>query len=357
MIAAEEGVMRTLPLVLALTLVSPACSVTHRSPGPSEQPRHDAKLAQLFRERAPGKGDVGYPVGPGDSIRIAAPRASELTGDYVVGRDGKVSLPLVGMAHVAGKTDKAIAEDIRRRLAEEYLQNPEVIVTVAGYGGHRVSVLGAVQNPGFYELRGNGETILDMTLRAGGVAPSSGPRITFTPGKENSGAERRIAVARGIGLQATALLASGGREPLEIDLTNLYEGREVPALKLPVRHGDTIFVQEGGDVVVGGWVGQPNVYELQRAMTLTQAVSKAGGIHFGGSPRRATLSREDGGGTLHEYPVNYSMIESGSEEDIYLQAGDRIQIAANPFKAGVWGIYNFVVTIVSIGIGGSIGLF
>jgi protein involved in polysaccharide export with SLBB domain len=154
--------------------------------------------------------------------------------------------------------------------------------------------------------------------------------------------------------------ADGGqkeKDQVEIDLTDLYQGRPVPLLMLPMRDGDRIFVPQSGQVFVEGWVEKPSPYDLLPAMTLTQAVTKAGGLHFAASPASVTLSREDREGIRHDYRVDYAALASGLEKDIYLQPGDHIYVGGNPAKVGVWGVYNVFATIVRVSVGGAIALF
>src|SRR2546430_2126480 len=101
------------------------------------------------------------------------------------------------------------------------------------------------------------------------------------------------------------------QDQVEIDLTDLCQGRPVPSLMLPVRDGDRIFVRPSGQVFVEGWVEKPDPYDLLPAMTLTQAVTKAGGLHFAASPASVTLSREDRTGIRHDYRVDYPALANG----------------------------------------------
>jgi len=299
----------------------------------------------------------GYPIGAEDRLKETVPGAADLSGEFSVANDGTITLPLVGAIPVSGKTEEEVAEDIRQRLAAEYLQSPEVIVTVTVYKGRRVSVTGAVGRPGFYDLQGTRETILDILTRAGGVAKEASPTIYFTPGNVREGGPRRVAMAEQLGLAQNAGGDKGGEDQIEIDLTDLYQGHSVPMLMLPVRAGDRIYVRPGGQVFVEGWVEKPSPYELLPAMTLTQAVTKAGGLHFASSASNVTLSRDDRDGIRRDYFVDYPALAKGEQKDVYLQPGDHIYVGGNPAKIGVWSIYNVFATVVRVSVGGAIALF
>jgi polysaccharide export outer membrane protein len=332
-----------------------SCAATERPPVLRPAAAQVSRLQALLAERSQEK--VGYPIGAEDRLKVTVPNAEELSGEFSVANDGTITLPLIGAMPVTGKTDEEVAEDIRQRLATEYLQSPEVIVTVEAYKGRRISVTGSVGKPGFYDLQGSHDTILDILTRAGGISKEASSTIYFTPAGAGSDKPKQIAMAEGRSLIPPATSGRIEEDQVEIDLTDLYQGRPVPLLMLPVRDGDRIFVRPSGQVFIEGWVEKPSPYELLPAMTLTQAVTKAGGLHFAASPASVTLSREDRTGIRHDYRVDYPALANGQEKDIYLRPGDHIFVGGNPAKVGVWGVYNVFATIVRVSVGGAIALF
>jgi polysaccharide export outer membrane protein len=347
--------MRGTLVVIAATTFLFACTVTSRPPLPRPEPAQVSRLQRLLAERS--REQVGYPIGAGDRLKVTVPNAEELSGEFFVANDGTITLPLIGAIPVSGKREEEVAEDIRQRLATEYLQSPEVIVTVASYKGRRISVTGSVGRPGFFELQGTHETILDILTRAGGVGKDASSTIYFTPAGASPNDPKRIAMAEELSLIPGGTRDGMEKDQVEIDLTNLYQGLPVPLLMLPVRDGDRIFVRPGGLVFVEGWVEKPSPYDLLPAMTLTQAVTKAGGLHFAASRGKVTLSREDRGGISHDYRVDYSALATGREKDIYLQPGDHVYVGGNVAKVGVWSVYNVFATVVRFTVGGAIALF
>lgn len=338
----------------ALVLLLSACSVTQRPPRPGEDAAQSSRLQELSAERSGDGESRGYRIGAGDKVRISVARAEEMSGEYTVTEDGHVVLPLIGDVVAAGRTEEDLAGTVAAALRAQYLQSPEVIVAVSSFLGKKVTVTGAVARPGFYELKGGRETILDLLTRAGGITEDASPKIYFSPAAPG---QRRVAMAEGVGVQPAALIASPDQKPIELDLTDLYQGTTVPALQLPVRSGDVIYVKEGGQVYVQGWVGDPKSYPLKRAMTLSQAVAKAGGLHFGASAGSVMLSREDRRGVVHEYQVDFSALRGGAEKDIYLEPGDRIYVSGNPVKVGAWGVYNTLTSIIRFSIAGGVAAF
>jgi protein involved in polysaccharide export with SLBB domain len=106
-----------------------------------------------------------YRLGSGDKLQIAVYGEQELTGEQFVGPDGSVTLPLIGRVVAKGRTAAEVSEDIRARLADGFVQNPSVAVTIVAY--RPFYILGEVNSPGQYEYA-QGMTVLSAVARAGG---------------------------------------------------------------------------------------------------------------------------------------------------------------------------------------------
>ena len=317
--------------MLALVVLVAACGVHH----PAERPdmassSAQARLARLMAERNAAGPPGDYQIGPGDRLQLTVVQAEALTGEFEFARDGTLLLPILGTIGAAGRTERAVAADIAKRLADGYVRSPEVVVAVTSFVGRRASVVGAVGNPGFQPLRGGRETILDVVMRAGGFTDEAGPILYFSP---------------------------RGEAQLEVDLSGLYQDRPVEALELLVRDGDTIYVAPRGEIVVEGWVERPAPYPLERAMTLTQAISRAGGLHFAASPHTVVVSRPAPDGARRTFAFDYARLADGAEPDLPLRPGDHVEVAGAPVKVAAWGVYHFVSSIVGVAISGTVALF
>ncbi len=137
-----------------------------------------------------------YRLGPQDKlmVRVHSLRRSvgeavswaPLNGEFLVGADGSVSLPIIGDVRAAGGTTSDLAEQIRRRLREiaNLTEAPSASVEVLRY--RPFYVLGAVQQPGKYEFQPR-MTVLQALSTAQGLARAT----------ELSGAEREMVTAGG----------------------------------------------------------------------------------------------------------------------------------------------------------------
>jgi polysaccharide export outer membrane protein len=107
-----------------------------------------------------------YRIGPEDTLAIAVWQNEDLTRTVPVRPDGKISLPLVNDVQVAGLTPMEVRELLKERLAE-YAPGAEISVIVAEVNSFKVSVMGKVQRPDRYLLKGP-TTVLDVLALAGG---------------------------------------------------------------------------------------------------------------------------------------------------------------------------------------------
>ncbi len=107
-----------------------------------------------------------YRIGTEDLLEVQVFGVDQLSRTVRVNSMGFVSLPLIGNVEVGGFTAQEAEALIAARLADAYLQNPQVSLFIKEYTNQRVTVEGAVNKPGIYPLRG--ETTLLRTLAMAG---------------------------------------------------------------------------------------------------------------------------------------------------------------------------------------------
>ena len=111
-------------------------------------------------------------IAPTETIKIDVYGEKELTVQELrVQAGGQVKYFLLGDIQVGGLTAREAANSIRKQLMDgQYLQDPQVIVTVVQYRKRYVYVLGDVNKPGAVILDGeNRYTIPDVIGQAGGL--------------------------------------------------------------------------------------------------------------------------------------------------------------------------------------------
>lgn len=163
-----------------------------------------------------------YRIGPLDKLNITVFQVKDLTQEAVqVDGSGQVSLPLIGNVMAAGKTTQELAIEIADRLRGKYLQSPQVSVWVQEAVSQKVTVDGAVREPGVYAM--SGPTTL---LQA--VAMAKGPDLKLAN-------LTRVAVFRSVNGQRTVAV---------FDLKAIRAGKAPD----PVIFGNDVVVVDGSAV-------------------------------------------------------------------------------------------------------------
>lgn len=106
-----------------------------------------------------------YRLGADDKVRINVYGEDALNAEYLVGSDGNISFPLIGMVQAKGLTLAELQDLLTRRLTESMLNDPKVSIAVVEY--RPFYVLGEVQKAGQYPYR-TGMTVLAAIATAGG---------------------------------------------------------------------------------------------------------------------------------------------------------------------------------------------
>jgi len=132
-----------------------------------------------------------YVVGPEDVLYIHVWREDALSRTLPVRVDGYISLPLVHEVKAAGLTPLKLKESLTERF-KEFIENPNVSVTVMEANSFKVYVSGQVKNPGVYRLRSE-TTVLQIIPMAGGFGDWANQKKILIIRKEN-GKEKRIIV-------------------------------------------------------------------------------------------------------------------------------------------------------------------
>ena len=109
-----------------------------------------------------------YRIGALDLLNITVFQVEDLTLEKVpVDAAGNLQMPLIGALQARGLTTAALAEEITRRLASDFLQNPQVSIAVAESGSQKITVDGAVTKPGVYEMRGSTSLLQAVAMAEG----------------------------------------------------------------------------------------------------------------------------------------------------------------------------------------------
>jgi polysaccharide biosynthesis/export protein len=156
---------RRLPSLTAAAVIAlgGASSLAHAAQAKSgHMPPPDA----LTQAQTPGE----YRIGPQDMLDINVSQVEELSKPVQVDTGGNILLPLVGQMKAAGRTPAELSDDIAGALKKKYMKDPQVVVSVKDAQGQKITVDGAVGQPGVYALNGP-TTLMQAVSLAKGADP------------------------------------------------------------------------------------------------------------------------------------------------------------------------------------------
>jgi len=137
--------------------------------------------------------DANYKLSANDLLDFRVFQEPELDGVIRVSGDGSAIFPLIGAVPVAGRTVAQATEQIKARYRDGYLVYPQVSLTVRTYAQKLFTVLGQVQKPGSYDMKGSDEiTLLQAIGMAGGYTKIANPGRVTVKRQQEDGGERVI---------------------------------------------------------------------------------------------------------------------------------------------------------------------
>jgi polysaccharide biosynthesis/export protein len=240
-----------------------------------------------------------YKLGSGDSVKVTVFLNPELNTETRVSEQGEINFPLVGMVKIGrlsiSESEKLISEQLRQG---GFVQKAQVLLSVTNYRSQMVSVLGNVVRPGRYSLEVPGTKLTDLLAMAGGVTQGGSDTVILT--RQTSGEEAR---------------------KLDIDLPSIYLEGKIQ-LDVVLQAGDSIYVHKQPNFYISGAVGRPGIYNIDRGLSVGQAIAKGGSY---------TLRSRESGVRLLRRDANGNMIERIPTRDEPIQPDDHIFVRESLF--------------------------
>lgn len=164
--------LRTLPVLLLVLLLSACASSGSQSirSGTARAVTSTDELGAPDTRAASGAytGTSEYRVGAQDLLEISVFQVNDLNRTVRVNSNGQISLPLIGVVQAGGSTVQELEALIAGKLTEGYLQAPQVSVFVKEFTSQRITLEGAVRNPGIFPVTGK-MSLLQAIALGGGV--------------------------------------------------------------------------------------------------------------------------------------------------------------------------------------------
>jgi protein involved in polysaccharide export with SLBB domain len=245
-----------------------------------------------------------YVLGSGDDLSIDLWGGVSQRLQRVVDRQGRVSLPEVGVVEVAGRNLGDVQHLVQSVLRTQF-RDVDADVSLSRLRTVRVYVVGDVERPGAYDVSSL-STPLNAVYEAGGPTSRGSLRI---------------------------LKHSRGNQLVqEIDVYDLLLhgiGSELKGLQ----PGDTILVPPlGPEITIEGMVRRPAIYELGKEKNLAEVLELAGGVLQSGTLRHVDVERVEA--HLSRTMLRLDIPEDDKQEavaqaleDFKVQDGDKIKIS------------------------------
>ncbi len=173
--------------LVLLSILPLIASAQSPPPPPPPPPPSSAPLITIPNSKpnapaAPAPNSVsapsGYVLSANDQIAVEVFGEEDLRTNGRLNGEGNLSLPLLGSVHLGGLTLGQAAARLTELYGRDYLVNPKVNVTLAGYAKRRFTILGQVNRPGSYEMPDGspeGIDILEAIAMAGGYTRIAAP--------------------------------------------------------------------------------------------------------------------------------------------------------------------------------------
>jgi protein involved in polysaccharide export with SLBB domain len=157
-------------------------------------------------------------LGPGDKLELTLFYGDEEAKQtYTLDSSGQMEVRFIGTVSAGGKGVREVQEEIRARLADGYLKDPVVSLTVVEINSLKCSVFGQVARSGTIKFT-PGMTIVEAIAQSGGFSP----------------------LARKNMVKVTRLI-DGKKETYKIPVEMIAEGKRP---NFPMMPGDEVFVPE-----------------------------------------------------------------------------------------------------------------
>ena len=255
----------------------------------------------------PSTGD--YEVGSGDVLEIAVFGNDDLSRVPTVQTNGAITFPLLGEVQVAGLTVGEIRRKLTNLLAKDYLVNPQVEVKVKEYQSQYVSVVGEVNSPGRKPIRGR-MRLVDALLESGGFKATASTEVLITRSDGDFG---------------------DGVRTISVRVSNAATAAALLNLELPLKNGDIITALPKSYVTVDGEVNRPGRYAIESDLTVTGAISLAGGFTRFGSSDVKVRRTDPADGKVTIIEVDIKDVRNGKKPDVPLQPNDVISVSRRVF--------------------------
>jgi len=282
---------------------------------------------------------ANFTIGTYDLIEISVLGVSDFSREMRVNNAGMIRLPFLGEIKLEGLTPAQAEAKLAGILHPDYVRNPQVSVIIKEPRSRMFSILGAVKNPGQYQML-EPITLVTAVASAGGLDLSkAGDEVIV---QRSSGIPDPQTVPATAVVTSTDLPAPTTYQ-IHVDLKKLLEGDLTR--DIPIQPGDVISIPEREEDLffVIGDVNRPGSFEFPKdqGIKLSRAIGIAGGPTRTSSTKKTALIRQHQDGTVERIAVNLDKVLKGEAPDLELHPNDMLFVPGSIEKSLGWGLLGY----------------
>ena len=294
------------------------------------RPVYNAQTVDLSRFAGPPASNERVDCGDVLEVSVAAGLGAEAISKFPIriGDDGKALVPEVGYLELAGLelpgAEQVIAAACVHR---ELYRQPQVTVTMKHQRANRVTVVGAVKEPGMYELSRGSSCLMGAIVAAGGLDEDAGTKVEI---------RRPVVPSRlaGRGPQADIRLASHsgdtGRQRVELVCLDLAQTVMQSPESNYLEDGTVVRVERRHPepIQVVGLVRNPGQYDfpVSHELRLFGAIAMAGGLSNKIAEKVYVIRCDPQGQGVVVIEANLRTAKHNPNENLRLAQGDIVSV-------------------------------
>ena len=281
---------------------------------------------QIDVARLRGPSVMSNVVYPGDVLDVVvAPtldgKSEENPLKVRVANDGTAVLPLIGPVQVGGRTFPESEQIILHASVQRGLfRNPSVGVRIDSRRFNRVTVAGAVNKPGIYDLPAVASNLRTALLTAGGLSEGANPIVDLSdPGVPDPRTGVMSLASANSGFARIDLVAATA---ISAESPYLADGATVFVHPKPRRYVQTL------GLIGNRTIELPANYDLR----LLDVLAQAGGPRYSHwvADKVHVIRRVPGNNETITIAASIRKAKRDSQENVLLASGDVISVEENP---------------------------
>jgi polysaccharide export outer membrane protein len=255
---------------------------------------------------------------------------------------GQIDVPLVGRVDVAGRTlSEAEAAVGRACIERDLYRSPIVTLAMSQRRTHRITVMGAVESPGVYELPSPSSDLLSALVAAGGLSEHADTYVDV----RQTASEGRPGMTDG-GVQQAAYAEGPGPSAPVTQRLQLDDERQAGQCNCRLQDGAVVSVatRPPRTIHVMGKVKRPDQFELpnQGDLRVLDALALAGGRSLQVADKVRVVRTVPGRSQPVVIHLSVRAAKRDNAANVRLAAGDVVSVEETPVTFAVETLQNLV---------------